>query len=204
MILIKGSLFVTLGVLTYIIVRTIFTWKQNRNQVRVSWYKEMFILLFVIYMCLVVSVTLFPIPIGFGFDYENSSRSINFLPLVSIIENIRQIGTAYDGDVLFMTSLIIRNVGGNILLLMPLGFLVPIISGKMKDLKSVSLLGLAVSVAIELFQLLESFGGGWGRITDIDDVICNVIGVVIGYLIYVLTIKIGEKYKIRAITNLNI
>lgn len=103
-----------------------------------------------------------------------------------------------------MTSLIIRNVGGNILLLMPFGFLVPIISGKMKDLKSVSLLGLAVSVAIELFQLLESFGGGWGRITDIDDVICNVIGVVIGYLIYVLTIKIDEKYKIRAFTNLNI
>ncbi|WP_415817838.1 VanZ family protein [Mesobacillus thioparans] len=203
MILINGSLFVFSAVLIYIIVRSIFTWRQYRNQVRVSWYKEMFILLFIIYMSLVVSVTLFPIPIGFGFDYEGSSRSINFLPLVSIMDNIRQIGTAYDGDVLFMISLIIRNVGGNILLLMPLGFLVPIISRHLNDLKSVFLLGLAVSVAIELFQLLESFGGSWGRITDIDDVICNVIGVVIGHFIYVFIIKIGEKFKIRAITNLN-
>lgn len=204
MILINGSLFVTLGVLIYIISRTIFIRRQYRNKTQVSWLKEMFNFSFCLYICLVVSVTLFPIPIGFGYDYRDSFRSINVIPLVSIIKNIGQIGTAYDGDVVFMISLIVRNVGGNILLLMPFGFLVPIVFKNIKGLKSVTILGFSVSVSIEVLQLVESFGGGWGRITDIDDVICNVTGVIIGYIIYSLIIKMGEKYKIGAITNLNL
>lgn len=123
--------------------------------------------------------------------------SANFIPLVNIIYNISQIGTAYDGDVFFMISLIVRNVGGNILLLIPLGFFAPILWNKAKGLKVIIFLGLVVSITIELLQLLESFGGGWGRVTDIDDVICNVLGAIIGYLIYALIIKIGDKYKIR-------
>jgi glycopeptide antibiotics resistance protein len=71
---------------------------------------------------MVVSVTLFPIPIGFHSNTENVYRSINVIPLVSIIKSISQIGIAYDGDAQFMIVLIVRNVGGNILLLMPLSF----------------------------------------------------------------------------------
>ncbi|WP_059174024.1 VanZ family protein [Bacillus sp. FJAT-27445] len=199
MILINGSFFVVLGVLIYLIVRSIFIGWQYRNQVQIYWLKEILKLVFGIYICLVISVTLFPIPIGFENDYKNLFRSINVVPIVSIIRDISQIGTAYEGDVYFMISLIVRNVGGNILLFMPFGFLVPIVSKKIKDLKTVTILGLAMSVTIELFQLLQSFGGGWGRVTDIDDVICNVIGVVLGYLIYVLIIKTGEKFKIKAL-----
>jgi glycopeptide antibiotics resistance protein len=150
---------------------------------------------------LVISVTLFPLPVGFHYEYDNLFRSINIIPLVTIINNFSQVGTAYDGDVFFMISLIVRNVGGNILLLMPLGFLVPVIWNKAKDFKEVTLIGFAVSIVIELLQLLESFGGEWDRVTDIDDVICNVVGTIIGYLIYVLITKSGDKYKIRLINN---
>jgi glycopeptide antibiotics resistance protein len=46
-------------------------------------------------------------------------------------------------------------------------------------------LGLLVSVSIECLQLVELvIDVGFGRTVDIDDVICNVIGTVIGYLIY--------------------
>jgi glycopeptide antibiotics resistance protein len=86
---------------------------------------------------------------------------------------------------------------------MPLGFLTPILWKKFRHYKNVALLGLAVSITIELLQLLESFVGGWGRITDIDDVICNVLGTILGYLIYVLIMKMGDKYKIRVVNNLN-
>jgi glycopeptide antibiotics resistance protein len=133
----------------------------------------------------------------------NVVHSINVIPLVTIIENINQIGTAYDGDVLFMVSLILRNVGGNILLLTPLGFLAPILWNKFRGFKEVILLGLVVTITIELLQLLENFAGGWGRVTDVDDVICNVLGVVFGYLIYHLIIKVGDKYQIKALKNLS-
>jgi glycopeptide antibiotics resistance protein len=86
---------------------------------------------------------------------------------------------------------------------MPLGFLAPILWNKFRGFKEVILLGLVVSITIELLQLLENFAGGWGRVTDIDDVICNVLGVVFGYLIYSLIIKVGDKYQIKALKNLS-
>lgn len=68
--------------------------------------------LFVVYICMVVAVTLFPLPIGFPSNIENLNRSVNIIPFASIIKDINQIGSAYDGDALFMIGLIVRNVGG--------------------------------------------------------------------------------------------
>jgi glycopeptide antibiotics resistance protein len=192
-----------LAIICYVGTRGILIGRKYKNKYQIYWLKEMINFLFVIYISLVISVTLFPLPLGFQLEYENLFRNINIVPLLTIINNISQIGTAYDGDVLFMISLIVRNVGGNILLFIPLGFLSPIVWKKAKGLKSVTFLGLAVSITIELLQLLESFSGGWGRVTDIDDVICNVIVAVIGYFILVFIIKTGEKFKIRVITDLN-
>ncbi len=67
---------------------------------------------------------------------------------------------------------------------MPLGFLAPILWDKYKKFKSTVLLGFSISASIELLQLIESLFSGVGRITDIDDVICNVIGSIVGYCIY--------------------
>ncbi len=184
-------------------MRWIVIFKKRRSQINVYWFKEMLNFLFAIYICMVISVTLFPLPIGFDYQNENLFRSVNLVPLVTIIENISLIGTAYDGDTLFMIALILINVGGNILLLMPLGFLAPILWRKFRHFKKVILLSLAVSITIELLQLLESSFGRGGRVTDIDDVICNVLGAIIGYLIYVLIMKIADKFKIRIVSNLD-
>ena len=73
-----------------------------KNKKHVNWWKELISFLFAVYICMVVAVTLFPLPIGFPFSVENLSRSINIIPFVSIIKDIGQIGSAYDGDVLFM------------------------------------------------------------------------------------------------------
>jgi len=148
---------------------------------------------------MVISVTLFPLPIGFQLNFENLSLYINVVPLVSILKQVSQIGVAYDGDVIFMIGLITRNVGGNILLFIPLGFLVPKLWDNFKHFKNAFLLGLGVSISIEFLQLLESLLGGWGRVTDIDDVICNVIGVVLGYYMYKWILFLSEKYQIKGL-----
>ena len=202
MYLINGSLFVMLGIVFYLVVRGIVIGIRYKRRKLVYLLKEIIGFLFVIYICMVVSVTLFPFPIGFNTNIENVYRSINMIPLKSIIDNISQIGNAYDGDVLFMIGLIVKNVGGNILLLMPLGFLAPILRDKFKQFKSVMLLGFSVSISIEILQFLETFAGGWGRITDIDDVICNVLGAIIGYFIYKLFFKIVDKFEIKTFKKL--
>lgn len=202
--LINGSLLVVLGIIVFVVIKGISIIKRKRNQVKVHWVREIILFLFTFYLLMVVSVTLFPLPIGFQYQNEDFFQSINIVPLISVFEDIKQIGTAYDGDTLFMISLIIRNVGGNILLLMPLGFLAPLIWNKFKSVKAVSLLGMSVSVTIEILQLFQRFSGGWGRITDIDDVIFNVLGVIIGYLIYIVILKTSEKFEIKVLKDLSI
>ncbi|MQR94367.1 VanZ family protein [Fictibacillus phosphorivorans] len=195
MYLINGSFFVIAGVISYLLIWGLMT--KPSKQKPMNWFSELTKFLFVLYCLLVVSVTLFPLPIGFPFTFENLSAFINLIPLVSIWKQISLIGTAYDGDVLFMIGLIIRNVGGNILLFVPLGFLIPIIWKNVRYLKQIFFIGIGISVTIELLQLLESFVGGWGRVTDIDDVICNVFGSVLGYLLYDLLLLFSKKYQVR-------
>ncbi|PFZ33167.1 VanZ family protein [Bacillus wiedmannii] len=201
MYMINGSVFIIVGVICYLIVRSIFIGMKSKKGV--NWWKELISFLFVIYIGMVVAITLFPIPIGFPTDIENIRLSINIIPFASIIKDIGKIGIAYDGDVLFMIGLIVRNVGGNILLLMPLGFLAPIIWDKFKKIKNTILLGLAISISIELLQLTESLFSGWGRITDIDDVVFNVIGSIVGYFIYKITLMLVSKFNIQVLNKTN-
>ncbi|WP_176546479.1 VanZ family protein [Bacillus wiedmannii] len=199
--MINGSVFIIVGVICYLIVRSIFIGMKSKKGV--NWWKELISFLFVIYIGMVVAITLFPIPIGFSTGIENIRLSINIIPFASIIKDIGKIGIAYDGDVLFMIGLIVRNVGGNILLLMPLGFLAPIIWDKFKKIKNTILLGLAISISIELLQLIESLFSSWIRITDIDDVICNVIGSIVGYFIYKITLMLASKFNIQVLNKTN-
>ncbi|MGH1042142.1 MULTISPECIES: VanZ family protein [Bacillus cereus group] len=199
--MINGSAFILLGLICYFIVRSISIGMKSKKGV--NWWKELISFLFAIYIGMVVAITLFPIPIGFPTGIENIRLSINIIPFASIIKDIGKIGIAYDGDVLFMIGLIVRNVGGNILLLMPLGFLAPIIWDKFKKIKNTILLGLAISISIELLQLIESLFSSWIRITDIDDVICNVIGSIVGYFIYKITLMLASKFNIQVLNKTN-
>jgi len=67
------------------------------------------------------------------------------------------------------------NLIGNIALLMPIGFLVPFVYRNMTWKKSLAL-GVVAGLAIEVMQTVLHVG-----IFDIDDVILNALGVLIGY-----------------------
>ncbi|WHY80130.1 VanZ family protein [Neobacillus sp. WH10] len=197
MILLNGSFIIFLGVICYIIGRGIFLGLKHKNKKIVYWLKEIFYFLFVLYLLMVISVTLFPLALWIDFHWENIKYGINLIPLVSIIKDIRSIGIAYDGDTVFMISLIVRNVGGNILLLMPLGFFVPILFRK--NIKRTVILGFFISVSIEFIQFFELLAGGRGRTVDVDDILCNVIGACFGYLIF----KLVDRFQIKFLQNLN-
>lgn len=87
------------------------------------------------------------------------------------------------GSKLFMT-----NVIGNIALFIPYGFFINYFT-KNKRLLVAILLGLILSLNIEITQSLI------GRIFDIDDVILNVLGVILGFQIYKLLFKFTNNFK---------
>jgi glycopeptide antibiotics resistance protein len=65
---------------------------------------------------------------------------------------------------------------GNIAMFMPLGFLLPFVTEKVSK-KNIWKIAIFVPLAAELLQLVL------GRSFDIDDLICNFVGIVIGFLI---------------------
>lgn len=77
--------------------------------------KRNLVILFALYLCMVVSVTLFPFPIIYDREIDSGlSRvymTVNWVPLVAVFHDFSQIGVAYSSDTRFMVGLIIRNVG---------------------------------------------------------------------------------------------
>ena len=81
-----------------------------------------------------------------------------------------------------------RNIILNILLFMPLGFLIPIYSKKLKKIYKVVPIGLLVTLLIETIQYITKIG-----IFEIDDIFNNTIGVLIGYCIYMILNNLRTK-----------
>lgn len=197
MLFVNGIVFILFGMTVYFFIRGSIVLRKYLKKENKLWGKELLLFLFALYLCLVVSVTLFPFPIIYDSEVSsglsNEYMRVNWVPLVSVFHDFSKIGVAYSGDIWFMVGLIIRNVGGNILLLMPLGYLVPLLWERFK-LKKTLLLGLCISVLIEFSQYLEIKIGAFGRVTDIDDVIFNVLGTYLGYILYKLTMMIFKNF----------
>jgi len=88
-----------------------------------------------------------------------------------------------------------EQVLGNFVMLLPLGIYIPLVFPKLSGFFKVFIVCLLVSVSIELMQLITSY-----RSTDIDDVILNTSGAVIGYVIY----KIIRRMTGRQLANIRI
>lgn len=67
----------------------------------------------------------------------------------------------------------------NIFLFIPLGFLCPLISKNYQHIKNTFFIGLGLSLSIEIVQLFTLY-----RATDIDDLLTNIAGTLIGYLCF--------------------
>ena len=121
-----------------------------------KYYEEMLKLGFMIYI-----ITLFYVVTFQDVSWSTS----NFIPFKEIFR--------YQ---LFSPSFI-RNVAGNLLMFMPYGFFISYFL-KLDKKKHIMFFSLLVSLTIEITQLII------GRVFDVDDILLNVIGGLLGYFIY--------------------
>lgn len=79
----------------------------------------------------------------------------------------------------------------NMVLFMPLGFLCPLISKRYQRVKNTLFTGFGLSLTIEIAQLFTLY-----RATDIDDLLTNTIGTLLGYLCFRLLhrLEIGKSH----------
>lgn len=77
----------------------------------------------------------------------------------------------------------------NVALFLPLGFLAPLLVRTRKWWQT-ALAGLAVSATIEALQFLGDLTLSPGRVADSDDLIANVVGTVLGFLLLRLVLLV--------------
>ena len=83
------------------------------------------------------------------------------------------------------SRLFFKNIIGNVLLFVPYGFFASFYIELKNPIKAFILI-LAASISIEVTQLAI------GRVFDVDDILLNVVGGMIGYFIYMIIYKIGQ------------
>lgn len=74
-----------------------------------------------------------------------------------------------------------ENLIGNIVVFVPYGFLFPCVLKKESNVFVMLLNAFLFVTGIEIFQLFSAFGA-----FDVDDILLNCVGAVIGYLLYLI------------------
>ena len=121
-----------------------------------------------IYVYLVFSVT------GIGSIWEMISKG----GLIATLQQANISLIPFQSDGIFTYVM-------NIIMLMPLGFLLPYIWKNFRNPIKVALTGLVFSMLIEFSQLPTN------RLVDIDDLMINVLGAIFGFVVWKL---IGRHY----------
>ncbi|MDD3339539.1 MAG: VanZ family protein [Lachnospiraceae bacterium] len=84
------------------------------------------------------------------------------------------------------------NLAGNVIGFIPLGFILPVIHHRYKHIWLVTLLGFTFSLFVETIQLFVRVGS-----FDVDDMLLNTLGTVIGYICFLICDRIRRSYGKR-------
>lgn len=162
------------GVVCFLI--RVFILKKRKSQIK--WSAEILRLLFVCYLTGLISLVILPVNFWlFVYDgiflgwWDGLGRvfqigDVNLVPAV-----IKWLNGEFSMGSWVKTMLI-----GNIVMFIPLGFFIPFVTG-VKSYKKMTLISVAIPICCETIQIF------FGRIFDVDDLIGNFIGIVIGAVV---------------------
>lgn len=171
------------------LIYAIYRYKKIKKQdISVTWGGEMIRWLFVCYLTGLANLVLTPSNLWsyFWFYARNGygtgdglgwfSGGFNFVPTLV---------TWLAGE-LTLGSWVKQMLVGNILMYVPMGFFLPFVSKKV-DKRSIWKYAIAIPATVEVIQPIV------GRSFDIDDLLCNFVGIVFGYFIAVVIMHLTNK-----------
>ncbi len=166
--LLTGELFFALA---WLITRGITRIVQRR----ICWKKEVLLLLMYINLAVIIRFVFYPFFTVDGYVQPLVIQTGKiFPPRINLI------------PFLYLTDYDVKreafiNIIGNVSLFIPTGIILPILYKRLDTFWKVLLAGAGISLCIELVQLALP-----NSVTDIDDLILNTTGVIIGYAIFSL------------------
>ncbi len=166
--------FILMTIPIYIIVRMVVIKIKNK---KINWYFEIGLSLLIFFLVGLLSQALVS---------NNRTHQTNLIPFIVLKDTYREVFK--NGNINYF----LINFMGNIIMFMPIGFMLPLLYKI--SVKKVILLGSLFSLFIEISQLFLQRG------TDIDDLMLNTLGVVLGLVIYKLVDKkkkeLVNKFKV--------
>ena len=139
--------------------------KYNQTKEKFILYEELLKYSFVIYIISLFYVVTFQ---------DVSWSSSNFIPFKEMFRYR------------IFSKLFFKNVVGNMLMFLPYGFFVSYFL-KLNKTKIIFILSFIVSLTIETTQLII------GRVFDVDDIMLNIIGALVGYILYRIFHNVKDK-----------
>ncbi|QOS97799.1 VanZ family protein [Brevibacterium sp. JNUCC-42] len=118
-------------------------------------------LVFVIYIFLLHSVRL-----------HSPYYGVNLIPFDTISTFLMN----YDH---YNSDILVKNLLGNIIIYIPMGIFMPLLFTTMNSMKKVVVFTVIFSLVINILQVTTKIG-----VFDIDDIMLNVVGGVIGYVLF--------------------
>jgi glycopeptide antibiotics resistance protein len=130
-----------------------------------------------VWTLLVTKVTMFPLTIIF-YDWHGG---MNLTPFSSIVEILRTTSPQFA----------VENIGGNVVMFIPFGFLMPALFDRVRRPGAILRRAAAVSVLIEFAQYVTQ-----ARSVDIDDVILNTTGALIGFGAFTAVAQLANRTSV--------
>lgn len=119
---------------------------------------------------------------GSGSPAGNIGDNLNLIPLKTIKMYLRVLERSTN-DYLLRHAFF--NLVGNVVLFIPLGFYLPYLSGKPQSFLKCVLCVTGMILVVEAVQYFTLLGS-----CDVDDLLLNLLGAVIGYVIWWLTARL--------------
>lgn len=184
-------LFIVISMPIIFILRYLIVKNMKKNNIDTNVFHEVGLTLFILFLVGLASQAIFSeivsngvLSFSFSFDYLRINLSLFKVVQETYIEVFINDNFNY----------FLINFLGNIVMFMPIGFFVGLLWENI-TFKKIVIIGFLTSLFIEICQLPLNRG------SDIDDIWINVLGCVIGYLVFLLIKRIlpllVDKFKIN-------
>ncbi|MFD1411299.1 VanZ family protein [Lapidilactobacillus gannanensis] len=158
----------------FLILRIIYLRVKQRPW---HWRREILVGFFTFYLLLLLALTVFR---GIYFPWQMTIYWQRPLSVINVQPLTETIKLQYGQSIIDF----VYNFYGNILWFIPFGMLQPLLQHRRPHFFSTVLLGMLLSLSIETLQFFLATG-----VADIDDLIFNTLGTVLGYGLYWLFLR---------------
>ncbi len=170
------TLMVSLPVFIVVAILRMIHLEKKKRTYHSTWKRELGVHCFIMYMISLYEITAIRLGLGLSIHRMIARETrVSLEPMVILLKWLRK-GIWWH---------LFYNVVGNCAWFIPMGILVPALFKKQRKLWKVTIIGAFVSSSIEILQYILCTG-----VTDIDDVIFNTVGTIMGYCIWKILRKL--------------